>query len=274
MYSNPKIIGAMFVVMTLLGTGCSRAPTTTPGVSPAAANAPAWSLKDYSGKTVSSADFKGTPLVINSWAAWCPFCKKELPDFAAIQSEFKGRVTFIAIDRAESRGTAKEFTDRLGVSDKMIFLLDPDDSFYRSIGGFSMPETIFVDKNGFIREHRRGSLTADDARGLVRSLLEENGGVSPAASGAAEGDSEAVVGSRINFTGSAFHPRSVRIKRGQAVTFVNESSKPVRIISTAFDSSKELRSEETHTATLGIAGTVTYTNALDPQEASGEIIVE
>lgn len=117
---------------------------------------------------MSLADFAGKPLVINSWAAWCPFCREELPAFAAVQEEFGDRVVIIAVDRAEPLETAKRYSDELGVTGKLIFLLDPDDSFYRSIGGFSMPETILVDREGNIREHVRGPI---DAAELKRRLL-------------------------------------------------------------------------------------------------------
>src|SRR3989344_333657 len=114
--------------------------------------APDFALQNYNGKTVRLADFAGRPLVINSWAAWCPFCRKELVDFAAAQKEFGDKVVIIAIDRAETREVAKKYTDELGVTERMTFLLDPSDNFYQSIEGFSMPETIFVDKNGVIAE--------------------------------------------------------------------------------------------------------------------------
>ena len=67
--------------------------------------APDFSLQDYDGKTVKLADFTGKPLVINSWATWCPFCRKELVDFDVAQKEFGDDVAIIAIDRAESRET-------------------------------------------------------------------------------------------------------------------------------------------------------------------------
>lgn len=133
--------------------------------------APNFSLKDYSGETFSFADFEGIPMVINSWAAWCPFCRKELADFAVAQKEFGDVVIIIAIDRAESRETAKKYTDELGVTNSMIFLLDPSDSFYQSIGGFSMPETIFIDKNGNIAEHKRGPMEINEIRQKIQKLL-------------------------------------------------------------------------------------------------------
>jgi len=132
---------------------------------------PNLSFSDYNGTTIAFADFKGTPLVINSWAAWCPFCLKELPDFAAVQKEFGDQVVIIAIDRAESLKTSKRYTDDLGITDDLIFLLDPKDSFYRAIVGFSMPETIFVDSEGIIREHKRGVMNLEEIRERINRLL-------------------------------------------------------------------------------------------------------
>jgi len=132
--------------------------------------APDFALQDYDGKTVKFTDFAGKPLVINSWAAWCPFCRKELVDFAAAQKEFGDDVAIVAIDRAESRETAKKYTDELGVTN-LIFLLDPSDSFYQSIGGFSMPETIFVDRDGNIAERKRGPMEIKEIREKIQKLL-------------------------------------------------------------------------------------------------------
>lgn len=133
--------------------------------------APNFSLQDYTGKTVNLSDFAGKPIVINSWAAWCPFCRKELVDFEAAQKEFGDTVAFVAIDRAESRDIAKRYTDELGVTGGMILLLDPSDGFYQSIGGFSMPETIFVDADGTIVFHKRGPMDLSEIRERVQQLL-------------------------------------------------------------------------------------------------------
>lgn len=134
--------------------------------------APNFHLQDYSGKTISLADVAGKPLIINSWAAWCPFCRKELVDFAAVQKEFGDQVVIIAIDRAETRETAKKYTDELGVTGDIIFLLDPSDNFYQSIGGFSMPETIFVNSNGDIVFHKRGPMDIQEIRARTKQLIE------------------------------------------------------------------------------------------------------
>ena len=100
-----------------------------------------------------------------------PFCRKELVGFAVAQKEFGNNVVIIAIDRAESREIAKKYTDELEVTNDLIFLLDPSDSFYHSIGGFSIPETIFVDKNGNIVERKRGPMDIDEIRQKIQKLL-------------------------------------------------------------------------------------------------------
>ena len=133
--------------------------------------APNWTLKDYEGNEVSFSDFEGKVAVVNTWAVWCPFCRDELSDFAELQKEFGDEIVVIAIDRNESLKVAKGFTDGIGITDDLIFLLDPGDTFYRSIGAFSMPETIFVDTEGDIIVQKRGPMELDEMRRLVNSVL-------------------------------------------------------------------------------------------------------
>ena len=132
---------------------------------------PDFDLKDLNGVSHTLEQYKGTPLVLNSWAAWCPFCVNELKDFAEVQKDFEGRIVFIAINRAESTHIAKQYTDDLGITDDMLFLIDPTDSFYKSIGGFSMPETLIVNGDGNIVDHKHGSITKNELTNKLNNLL-------------------------------------------------------------------------------------------------------
>lgn len=131
---------------------------------------PDLTFQDYSGTDIGLRDF-ATPTVINAWAAWCPFCREELKDFAVVQKEFESQVKIIAIDRAEPLEVAKAFTDELGVAEDLVLLLDPTDSFYTAIGGFAMPETIFVKGDGTIHFHKRGVMTQEEIRKRVEELI-------------------------------------------------------------------------------------------------------
>jgi len=131
----------------------------------------ACSMGEYAGNIESLPGFGEKPLVVNAWAAWCPFCVDELPDFAEAQKEFGDAVTIIAIDRAEACQTAQKFTDKLGISNDIVFLLDGRDSFYRSIGGFSMPETLFINAKGETVIHKRGPMPLQEIREKIQQVL-------------------------------------------------------------------------------------------------------
>ncbi|MBI2004627.1 TlpA family protein disulfide reductase [Patescibacteria group bacterium] len=174
---NAKIIISIAIVAVVLGVivivlqrGSSSQPADVSIVS-LDSSIKNLALKDYNGKTVTLADFSGKPLVINAWAAWCPFCRKELPDFVTAQKEFGDKVVIIAINRQESLAVAKGYTDMQGTSNDLIFLLDQGDSFYQAISGFSMPETIFVDRNGAIAEHKRGPMDINEIRQKIQKLI-------------------------------------------------------------------------------------------------------
>ena len=167
--------------LAIIGGGWWVSSTNTPVPTPSSAvpvqtenleKAPAFTLKDYDGNDVSMSDFTGKIAIINSWAVWCPFCKKELEDFVELQKEFGDEIVIVAIDRAEPLEVAKGFSDTVDPDGDLIFLLDPQDAFYKSIGGFSMPETIFVDTEGNIRIHKRGPIDLEGMRKNVLSIME------------------------------------------------------------------------------------------------------
>ena len=111
-------------------------------------------------------------VVANAWASWCPFCVDELPDFAALQKEFGDDLAVVAINRRETLDVARGYTDENGISNDLIYLLDPSDSFYESIGGFSMPETLFITPEGRIHFHKRGPMNLSEMRSRVQEIFE------------------------------------------------------------------------------------------------------
>lgn len=136
--------------------------------------APDFTLSDHNGRQVSLSDSEGKVRVINSWATWCPFCVDELVDFAELQQEFGNEIVVIAINRREQLDRTQSFVEDLGIANSMTFLIDPRDSFYASIGAFSMPETIFVDGSGEIVFHKRGPLPLSEMRNKVNKILTDN----------------------------------------------------------------------------------------------------
>lgn len=124
---------------------------------------------DEEGNCQTLEQYKAPVVVVNAWASWCPFCVEELPDLARLAEEFP-EVPIIAINRGESTADAQDFLKTLSLSDKLHILFDPQDSFYRFIEGFGMPETVFIDEEGTILFHKRGVMSLQEMRDTVLLL--------------------------------------------------------------------------------------------------------
>lgn len=135
-------------------------------------------LTDYSGNPVELSEFKRELLVVHAWASWCPYCADELKNLALLKQQFGDDITILAINRAEPESEARAFTDALGIDASQVQLLfDPDDAFFKSIGGYAMPETIFINARGKIIFHQRGPMDIDAVASQIKILTgRDNGG--------------------------------------------------------------------------------------------------
>ena len=121
-------------------------------------------------------DFKkqeGKIRVVNIWASWDPFSAQELRDLNTVAQEYRDKgVVFIAINRKEPKEQAQRFLNSLPSLSNLSFVIDENDSFYNSIGGYAMPETVFYDTRGTITSHTRGLLTIDEMKVQIDSALQ------------------------------------------------------------------------------------------------------
>jgi thiol-disulfide isomerase/thioredoxin len=114
---------------------------------------------DLNGNKVQIRDYRGKPLIINSWASWTPFSRTELPLLARYAETYKDTLTILAINRMENVGVIRSYLSTVTVSDSLTILVDPTDYFYKAVSGYAMPETLFYDEDGNLIMHIRGVLT-------------------------------------------------------------------------------------------------------------------
>jgi len=127
---------------------------------------------DLDGNPFSFDAYTNTVRVVNAWASWCPFCTQELADFETLATEFKDQgVTVIAVNRKEPKERAKYFLSTLGEFNNIHFAIDLTDAYYASIGGFSMPETVFYDTAGNIVVHKRGFMSLEEMRTHTQAAI-------------------------------------------------------------------------------------------------------
>jgi peroxiredoxin len=120
--------------------------------------APDFSLPDSKGHTVSLADFKGKPLLIEFLSSTCPHCQKLAPVLESMHSRFKKRVGVVGIATyPDNATTVAQFVQTYKVTYPILF----DASHSAAMGylkppppnySFSIPHLFVVDQDGYIRD--------------------------------------------------------------------------------------------------------------------------
>lgn len=100
-----KATGLIIIAaMLALGGGIMVRGLLTPPEQTRPTTLPNFNLADVSGNQHNISEWQGKILVINFWATWCPPCRKEIPEFMALQEQYgdKGlQFIGIAIDDQE-----------------------------------------------------------------------------------------------------------------------------------------------------------------------------
>ncbi len=83
--------------------GTAALKAAPPPVLAAGTVAPAFSLPSLEGgRSVTLAAYRGTPVIVNFFASWCPDCRQELAAVATVAKGATGRVAVIGVDANET----------------------------------------------------------------------------------------------------------------------------------------------------------------------------
>lgn len=109
--------------------------------------APGFSLQSVDGRTVSLADYRGRPVVVLFWGAWCEQCRLELPLLREMERRFPG-VPIVGILYRESPEAGRAEAEAAGAN--WPTLVDPDGKVADAYGVAGAPATFFVRSDGTI----------------------------------------------------------------------------------------------------------------------------
>jgi thiol-disulfide isomerase/thioredoxin len=133
--------------------------------------APAWTLKDLDGKTVSLSDFKGKVVILDIWATWCPPCRAEIPHFIELQNEWKDKdvtVVGMSVDSTGAADVAKFVKDN-GMNYPIVMGDEAAATAYGADQG--IPTTVVIDKKGDIVATHLGLTDKDVFEGDIKKAL-------------------------------------------------------------------------------------------------------
>lgn len=134
--------------------------------------APDFTLTDAAGNsyTLSRYTAGGQPVVLNFWATWCPPCRIEMPHFERLSAEYDGRVAVLGINQAESADAIAEYAAGNGLTYPL--LADREMKVNNLFGVLNLPTTIFIDKNGVVREVLVGTISQAVLEDRIEKLLD------------------------------------------------------------------------------------------------------
>jgi peroxiredoxin len=120
--------------------------------------APAISLQTPGGESLSLADFRGRPVVLNFFATWCGPCRVEMPHLeAASRRHAEDGLVVLGVDVQESAEVVQPFLDELGLSFPVVIDADGMVSDQYRIG--ILPTTYFIAPDGTIAREKVGFFT-------------------------------------------------------------------------------------------------------------------
>jgi cytochrome c biogenesis protein CcmG, thiol:disulfide interchange protein DsbE len=171
-----RVVLARVAVACLLLTACTHDAAAT-GTVPAenATTAPALPIvadelpaMDAGGFQQLIQQLRGTPVVVNYWAAWCPPCKAEIPLLVQAHRQLGRDVQFVGVDMQDFRSGARTFMHGQDMTYPSVF--DPANSIGLSFNLFSPPMTQFYGADGRLVATVRGQLSTDTLQTNLKAI--------------------------------------------------------------------------------------------------------
>ena len=164
-------IGAAIAVAIVLAL-YFRSPNSH-GVGPQAlAGRPAasFTVDDVSGRKSDLSAYRGSIVVLNLWASWCPPCRAEMPDLQRLYGAYRSRgVVVIGVDQGESAQRASSFAQALSI--RYPIWVDDDQQYGRVYAALGLPTTIVIDRGGVVRQGFDGPLSYPQMTQALAPLL-------------------------------------------------------------------------------------------------------
>jgi cytochrome c biogenesis protein CcmG/thiol:disulfide interchange protein DsbE len=138
--------------------------------------APAFSVPDPDGKTISLQDYQGRPVIINFWATWCGPCRQEMVVLQAVYEAHKAAglaILAVSEDHQDRIEMVRAYWAALGLT--FLLLLDPEGSVAVLYSVLFLPSTVFVHPSGAVVAVHFGPMTQTQMEQHLKAILPQPG---------------------------------------------------------------------------------------------------
>lgn len=152
---NPaKIILLFFFIISLSFFGCEKKADTKE------VEAPDFTLEDLSGKDITLSQYKGSVVILDFWATWCPPCRMSIPELVQLQEDYgdKGLVILgISVDSADTKNSyISEFSEKFKINYPILRVDEKTTRKYFGNSDFSIPTIFIVNREGMVVDMHSG----------------------------------------------------------------------------------------------------------------------
>lgn len=134
-------------------------------------DAPGLTLTTLAGESVSLERLRGSTVLLNTWATWCPPCRDELPALEAVARRYADRgLVVVGVNIGESPSAVRSFVDRSGLT--FPIWLDPGEASLRAFAAISLPSTFLIDPSGVVRARWFGATCERELEAAILPILE------------------------------------------------------------------------------------------------------
>jgi peroxiredoxin len=159
-----SLLAAAIVILALL-PGCTSKEQGT-----ASAAAPDFTLQDLSGKKVTLSGLKGSVVLLEFWATWCPPCRESIPGIERLHKAYGGKgLTVLAISFDEGGwDKVRNFTAEHQITYSVLKGTDDVSTKYQVR---MIPAMYLVDRQGIIRKQYMGAGNDEELEKEIKTLL-------------------------------------------------------------------------------------------------------
>jgi thiol-disulfide isomerase/thioredoxin len=150
--------------------GTTSPTVPTPRKAKIGSLAPDFRGRDLSGNEVTLSSRRGRPVVLTFFASWCNPCEKEMPSLQRILDEQPGRLAVLGVNYRDIDDDTRAFVQRLGVRFPAVIEDTADNPIAARYDVHEMPDTIFIDAKGVVRDRTWGPLSDSELRAAVDRL--------------------------------------------------------------------------------------------------------
>ena len=159
--------GVTLILIGLIAYIWFRPPATVTDLNELLPNLP---FTTMDGRTGTLESLRGKVVLVNFWATWCPYCRKEMPAMQRFYQDYQGRgFEILAISIDDDPAKVADFMREEGYTFPAMMA---DAEFRQAFGPISqVPMSMIIDRDGRLRHRIKGQVYYGRIEDLVAPLL-------------------------------------------------------------------------------------------------------